>query len=76
MTNNMLFIANWKMFGDLKALNSTKKVIKFSKIKKFKSAKIVYCPPYTLINEFIKITKNSRIKIGAQRERNRIKKSN
>ena len=33
MTNNMLFIANWKMFGDLKAVNSAKKVIKFSKSK-------------------------------------------
>ena len=66
MTNNMLFIANWKMFGDLKAVNSAKKVIKFSKTKKFKKAQIIYCPPYTLINQFIKITKNSRIKIGAQ----------
>jgi len=66
MTNNMLFIANWKMFGDLKAVNSAKKVIKFSKTKKFKKVQIIYCPPYTLINQFIKITKNSRIKIGAQ----------
>ena len=62
----MLFIANWKMFGDLKAVNSAKKVIKFSKTKKFKKVQIIYCPPYTLINQFIKITKNSRIKIGAQ----------
>ena len=62
----MLFIANWKMFGDLKAVNSAKKVIKLSKSKKFKKAQIIYCPPYTLINQFIKITKNSRIKIGAQ----------
>jgi len=66
MTNNMLFIANWKMFGDLKAVNSAKKVIKFSKSQKFKKAQIVYCPPYTLINQFLKITKNSKIKVGAQ----------
>ena len=58
MTNNMLFIANWKMFGDLKAVNSAKKVIKLSKSHKFKKAQIIYCPPYTLINQFIKITKN------------------
>ena len=62
----MFFIANWKMFGDLKAINSTKKVIKFSKNKKFKRANIVYCPPYTLIEQFTKITKNSNVKVGAQ----------
>ena len=42
----MLFIANWKMFGDLKAVNSAKKVIKFSKSQKFKKAQIVYCTLY------------------------------
>ena len=62
----MFFIANWKMFGDLKSINSTKKVIKLSKIKKYKKAQIIYCPPYTLIDKFLRISKNSRIKIGAQ----------
>ena len=66
MTNNMFFIANWKMFGDLKSINSTKKVIKLSKNKKYKRAQIIYCPPYTLLDKFLKITKNSKIKIGAQ----------
>ena len=66
MTNNMFFIANWKMFGDLRALNSTKKVIKISKKHKFKKIQIIYCPPYTLINQFVKNTKNSKIKVGAQ----------
>ena len=66
MTNNMFFIANWKMFGDFKSINSTKKVIKLSKNKKYKKAQIIYCPPYTLLEKFLKITKNSRIKIGAQ----------
>ena len=41
MTNKyMYFIANWKMYGDLKSLNSLNKVIKFSnkhKKKKFKN---------------------------------------
>ena len=66
MTNNMFFIANWKMFGDLKSVNSIKKVIKLSKKKKYKKASIVYCPPYTLIDKFLRMTKNSKIKIGAQ----------
>ena len=66
MTNNMFFIANWKMFGDIRSVNSTKKVIKFSKNKKYKRAQIIYCPPYTLLEKFLKITKKSKIKIGAQ----------
>jgi len=66
MTNNMFFIANWKMFGDFKSINSTKKVIKLSKNKKYKKAQIIYCPPYTLLDKFLKITNNSKIKVGAQ----------
>jgi len=66
MTNNMFFIANWKMFGDLKSVNSIKKVIKLSKNKKYKKAQIVYCPPYTLIDKFLRVVKNTKIKIGAQ----------
>ena len=62
----MFFIANWKMFGDLKSVNSIKKVIKLSKNKKFNKAQIIYCPPYTLISNFVKLVKNSKIKIGAQ----------
>ena len=62
----MFFIANWKMFGDFKSVNSIKKVIKLSKDKKYKKAKIIYCPPYTLLDKFFKITKNSKIEIGAQ----------
>jgi len=66
MTNNMFFIANWKMFGDFKSVNSIKNVIQFSKNKKYKKARIVYCPPYTLIDKFLRVVKNSNIKIGAQ----------
>ena len=62
----MFFIANWKMFGDYNSVNSIKKVINFSKNKKYKKAKIVYCPPYTLIDKFLKLVKNSKIKVGAQ----------
>ena len=43
MTNKyMYFVANWKMFGDLRSLNSLDKVIKFSKINKKNKLKIVY----------------------------------
>ena len=35
MTNKyMYFIANWKMYGDLKTLNSLDKVIKFSNVNR------------------------------------------
>ena len=63
--NNMYFIANWKMFGSVKSVNSLNKVISYSKIKKLK-ANIIYCPPFTLIKSFVDKTKKSNIKIGAQ----------
>jgi triosephosphate isomerase len=68
MTNKyMYFIANWKMFGVLNSLNSLHKVNKFFKnFYKHKSAKIIYCPPNTLIRPMSKKLKNSRIEVGAQ----------
>ena len=67
MTNKYkYFVANWKMYGDKKSVNSLKRVIKFSKISKFKRAKIVYCPPYTILGDFIKKLKNTNIEVGAQ----------
>ena len=66
MTNNMFFIANWKMFGDFKSVNSIKKVINLSKNKKYSKAKIIYCPPYTLIDKVLKLVKNSKVEVGAQ----------
>jgi len=67
MTNKfMYFIANWKMYGDIKSLNSLNKVIKFSKASKNNKFKLIYCPPYTLINLFSKKIKNSNIELGAQ----------
>ena len=64
--NNMYFVANWKMFGNLSSLNSLNKVFNLSKNKLFSKYKIVYCPPYTLINEFVKKTKKTKIIVGAQ----------
>ena len=62
----MYFIANWKMFGDLRSLNSLDKVIKFSKSKEINKGRLIYCPPYTLISSFSKKFKNCQIGIGGQ----------
>ena len=63
----MYFIANWKMFGELKSLNSLHKVVKFLKnFKKSKLVKIIYCPPNTLIRPMSKKLTNSKIEVGAQ----------
>ena len=61
----MFFIANWKMFGDLRTLNSLDNVIKFSKTNKNKF-KLIYCPPNTLIRPMSKRLKNSNLEVGAQ----------
>ncbi len=62
----MYFIANWKMFGDIKSLKSLNKVIKFSKSKEINKGRLIYCPPYTLISSFLKKFKNCQIDIGGQ----------
>ena len=67
MTNKYkYFVANWKMFGDIKTLNSLNKVAKFSKSRKFKKSKIIYCPPYTLLSSFVQKLKKTKIDVGAQ----------
>ena len=67
MTNKyMYFIANWKMYGNSKSLNSLDKVIKFSKSKEINKGRLIYCPPYTLLDSFLKKFKNCLIDIGAQ----------
>ena len=67
MTNKyMYFVANWKMFGNLKSLNTLNKVIKFSKSKEIKKGRLIYCPPFTLLSSFFKKFENCLIDIGAQ----------
>ncbi len=67
MTNKyMYFVANWKMFGDLRTLNSLDKVIKFSKTNKKNNLRIIYCPPSTLIRPLSKRLKKTKIEVGAQ----------
>ena len=67
MTNKyMYFIANWKMFGDLRTLNSLDSVIKFSKNNKNTKFRIIYCPPYTLLRPLSKRLKKTNLVVGAQ----------
>jgi len=67
MTNKyMYFVANWKMFGDLRTLNTLNKVITFSNKFKKKKFKLIYCPPSTLICPLAKILKKTPIEVGAQ----------
>ena len=67
MTNKyMYFVANWKMFGALRTLNSLDKVIKFSKTNKKNKFRIIYCPPSTLIRPLSKRLKKTKIEVGAQ----------
>ena len=62
----MYFIANWKMFGDLRTLNSLDRVIKFSKNNKNTKFRIIYCPPNTLIRPLSKRLKKTNLEVGAQ----------
>ena len=68
MTNKyMYFVANWKMFGGLRSLNSLHSVVKFlNNFKKKHRVKIIYCPPNTLIRPMTKKLIKSSIKVGAQ----------
>ncbi len=67
MTNKYIyFIANWKMFGNFKSLNSVNKVISFVKKINKNKIKLVYCPPATLISSFSEKLKLSSIDVGAQ----------
>ena len=67
MTNKYTyFIANWKMFGNLKTLNSLNKVISFVKKFKQKKFKLIYCPPATLISPLSKKFKSTLVQVGAQ----------
>ena len=67
MTNKFKYIvANWKMYGDHKTVKTLKKVIHFQKSNKSKKVKIIYCPPFTLLNSFFNVLKKTNIEIGAQ----------
>ena len=54
------------MYGSTSSLNSLNRLINLNKLKKYNRAKIIYCPPFTLINDFIKKFKKTNISIGGQ----------
>tara|TARA_B100000424_G_scaffold268872_1_gene264594 strand:- start:6 stop:752 length:747 start_codon:yes stop_codon:yes gene_type:complete len=66
MTNNIYFIANWKMYGSTSTLSSLNELINLSKQKKYNKAKIIYFPPFTLIYNFMNKFKKTKISIGGQ----------
>ena len=66
MTNKILFIANWKMFGDLNSVKSIQSVINLSKKKNYKNAKIIYSPQYTILNKFVIKNRKTNLDVGAQ----------
>ncbi len=54
------------MHGNPRDIASLNPVIKLSKQKKYRNLKIVYCPPYTLLDLMKNKIKNSKLKLGAQ----------
>ena len=64
--NNMIFIANWKMYGEKSHISNINKTINFLKKSKNKKIQIIYCPPFTLISTIKNKVKNTKIKVGAQ----------
>ena len=61
------FIGNWKMFGVPKSINILNKINYFhSKDKNCKKYRIVFTPPYTLIETYAKHFKKKGISIGSQ----------
>ncbi len=61
------FIGNWKMFGVPKSINILNKVNSFySKDKKRKKYRVIFTPPYTLIETYSKHFRNKKILIGSQ----------
>ena len=61
------FIGNWKMFGVPKSINILNKINSFySKDKKRKKYRVIFTPPYTLIETYSKHFRNKKILIGSQ----------
>ena len=57
-------IANWKMNGQKDSYKLVKSISNHYKKMKPKTSKVVICPPFTLLSEFVKKEKN--IKFGGQ----------
>ena len=57
MTNKILFIANWKMFGNVRTIKSINKVIKISEKPKNPKSNIIVSGLYFYTNDVVKIAK-------------------
>ncbi len=64
MKRTKYVIANWKMNGQKDSYKLVKSISNYHKKMKRKTSKVVICPPFTLLSEFIKKEKN--IKFGGQ----------
>ena len=63
----MYFIGNWKMFGTSRSIKILNKINSYaSKDKKRNKYRIIFTPPYTLLESFSKFFKNKYINIGSQ----------
>ena len=61
------FIGNWKMFGIPKSIGILNKINSFySKDKNRNKYKVIFTPPYTLIETYSKYFKRKKINIGSQ----------
>ena len=61
------FIGNWKMFGITESINILKKINTFVKNdQNSKKYRVIFTPPYTLLENFSKNFKNKSISIGSQ----------
>ena len=61
------FIGNWKMFGVPKSINILNKINSFhSKDRNRRKYRVIFTPPYTLLETYAKYFKNKRISIGSQ----------
>ena len=61
------FIGNWKMFGIPKSIRILNKINSFySKDKNRNKYKVIFTPPYTLIESYARYFKSKKINIGSQ----------
>ena len=61
------FIGNWKMFGVPKSINILNKINSFhSKDRNRRKYRVIFTPPYTLLETYAKYFRNKRISIGSQ----------
>ena len=66
-TTTRYFIGNWKMFGSPKSINILKKInLFYTKDKNRKKYRIIFTPPYTLLQNYSNYFKNKKISIGSQ----------